>query len=268
MHLVAVHGYPLDHRLWSPLAGLAKSGGLGGVTSVFAPDLRGRGVSPRPAAAVHTMALFADDLAEDIDANLPPGAPFLLAGLSMGGYVTFEFLARHTPRFRHRLAGLALFDTKAAPDDEAGRARRREAIDAIRKEGIGAALTAMLPKLLGPASRGGEAETTARAMILETPSGTACADLAGLAERGEGFAALAALDRPLLVAVGEDDAITPPADARAMVAAAAHAPWVKLLTIPGAGHLAPLEKPNEAAAGIRMLAQAARAGPPTVPRPG
>ncbi len=257
MHLVALHGYPLDHRLWDPLAGRAASGTLGAITSVFAPDLRGRGRSPYPAAATHAMALLADDVAKDVDAALPADAPFLLAGLSMGGYVCFEFVKRHGARFRGRLGGLALFDTKASADDDAGRAGRKVAIEAIRKDGIGAALSAMLPKLLARSSKGTPAEDLARRMVLATPPGTAMADLAGLAVRDEGFEVLSAWDRPLLVAVGDEDAIAPPSDAEAMTAVATRAPWVKLLTVPGAGHLLPLEQPDEAAAGLAALAAAA-----------
>jgi pimeloyl-ACP methyl ester carboxylesterase len=256
MHLVALHGYPLDHRMWDPLAERAASGRLGPITSVFAPDLRGRGRSAHPAAPLHPMSLFADDVARDVEGALPVGAPFLLAGLSMGGYVCFEFLRRHGARFRGRLKGVALFDTRASADDDAGRAGRKAAIDAIRKDGIEAALTAMLPKLFARRSKGTPAEDLARRMILATPPATAMADLAGLAVRDEGFAALAAWDRPLLVAVGDEDAITPPSDAEAMTAVASRASWVKLLSVPGAGHMLPLEQPDEAAAGLVALAEA------------
>jgi pimeloyl-ACP methyl ester carboxylesterase len=256
MQLVALHGYPLDHRMWDPLSERAASGRLGHVTSVFAPDLRGRGRSPHAVAPLHAMSLLADDVARDIEGALPADEPFLLAGLSMGGYVCFELLKRHGARFRSRLKGLALFDTKAAADDDAGRAGRKAAIEAIRKDGIEAALTAMLPKLLARGSKGTPAEDLARRMVLATPPATAIADLAGLAVRDEGFEVLSAWDRPLLVAVGEEDAIAPANDAEAMTAVATRAPWVKLLTVPGAGHLLPLERPDEAAAGLVALAEA------------
>jgi len=255
MHLVAFHGYPLDRQIWAPLASRAAAGALGPITAVFAPDFRGRGTSLRPAAPVHAMSLLADDMAEEIAHAVPSGEPFLLAGLSMGGYVAFEFLKRHAGRFRGRISGLALFDTKASADDDAGRVGRKAAIEAIRKDGIEAALSAMLPKLLARRAKGGPVEQTARAMILATPPATAMADLAGLALRDEGFEVLSGWERPLLVAVGDEDAIAPPSDAEAMTAVAGRAPWVKLLTVPGAGHLVPLEQPDEAAAGLVALAE-------------
>src|ERR1019366_3938793 len=97
---------------------------------------------------------------------------------------------RHGARERDRPRGLALFDTKASADDDAGRAKRKEAIEALRKDGIEAALSAMLPKLLARTSRNTPVEETARAMILATPPETAMADLAGLALRDEGFVVL------------------------------------------------------------------------------
>jgi pimeloyl-ACP methyl ester carboxylesterase len=253
MHLVALHGYPLDHHLWDPLA----AGALGPITSVFAPDFRGRGTSPRPAASLHPMSLLADDMAEEISRALPEGEPFLLAGLSMGGYVAFEFVRRHGARYRGPLKGLALFDTKASADDEAGRAKRKEAIEALRIHGIEAALSAMLPNLLAKSSRRTSAEETARAMILATPPATAIADLAGLALRDEGFEVLSGWEKPLLVVVGDEDVIAPPSDAEAMMAVAGRAPWVKLVSVPGAGHLVPLENPDEAADAVVALAERA-----------
>jgi pimeloyl-ACP methyl ester carboxylesterase len=257
MHLVALHGYPLDHRMWDPLAERAAAGRLGSITSVFAPDLRGRGRSPHPAAPLHAMSLLADDVASDVESALPPDAPFLLAGMSMGGYVCFEILKRHGARFRGRLKGLALFDTKASADDDAGRAGRKAAIEAIRQDGIEAALSAMLPKLLARGAKGTPIEDLVKRMVLATPPPTAMADLAGLAVRDEGFDVLSAWDRPLLVAVGDEDVIAPPQDAEAMTAVAARAPWVRLLTVPGAGHMVPLEQPDETAAGLVSLAEAA-----------
>ena len=253
MHLVAFHGYSLDHRIWSPLAARAVAGALGPITSVFAPDFRGRGTSLRPAASTHTMSLLADDMAEEISRALPPGEPFVLAGLSMGGYVAFEFLKRHGARERDRLLGLALFGTKASAEDDAGRAKRKEAIEALRKDGIAAAHSAMLPKLLAKSSRGTPAEETARAMILETPPETAMADLAGLAVRDEGFEALSGWEKPLLVVVGDEDVIAPASDAEAMMAVATKASWVRLVTVPEAGHLVPLERPDEAAQALRDI---------------
>ena len=175
----------------------------------------------------------------------------------MGGYVSFEFLRRHGARMRNRLKGLVLCDTKAAADDETTRAKRKEAIAAIRKNGIDSAFEAMAPKLLSATSKGTPSETLVREMILATPPATAMADLAGLAMRSDAFDVLGGFDRPVLVVCGEDDAITPITDAEAMAAACPNAPFVRLFTVPEAGHMAPLEQPGEVASAIADLAKRA-----------
>ncbi|MEO6327016.1 MAG: alpha/beta hydrolase, partial [Thermoanaerobaculia bacterium] len=178
---------------------------------------------------------------------------FLLMGFSMGGYVLFELLRRHGARLRERIAGLVLCDTKITADDDAGKAKRAEAIGAIRARGIEAAVEAMLPKLLSRASQGTDREAAVRAMIRETPPATACADLAGMAARVDGFDALGAFSAPVLLMVGEQDVVTPASDTEAMAEAATSSPFVRLLTVPGAGHLLPYEKPQDAAEAIRLL---------------
>ncbi len=255
LHLVALHGYPLDRRMWGPLAALASRGAMGAVRSVAAPDMRGRGTSKRAATDIHAMSLLADDLAEELPSLVPGEEPFLLGGLSMGGYVAFEFVRRHGARLAGRLKGLVLLDTRATAETEAGRAKRREAIEAILAGGLAAALPALLPKLLSPRSKESKAEALVREMILSTPPATACADLAGLSVRAEGFDVLGAFDRPVLIVCGEHDVLTPLADSEAMAAACARAPFVRLVTVSNAGHMAPLERPEEVAAAISDLSR-------------
>ena len=73
------------------------------------------------AAASGSLEDYADFLETVLSALEAPAG---LAGFSMGGYAALA-LARRRPE---RLAALALVDTRAQPDDEAGRAKRDEAI--------------------------------------------------------------------------------------------------------------------------------------------
>jgi pimeloyl-ACP methyl ester carboxylesterase len=50
------------------------------------------------------------------------------------------------------------------------------------------------------------------------------------------------MDVPVLVVVGEEDVLTPPSESEAIAAALALG---RLVRIPGAGHLSPLEKAGE-----------------------
>jgi len=118
----------------------------------------------------------------------------------------------------------------------------------------------MLPKLLSPKSTGSRAEALCRDMILSTPPATACADLAGMAARTDGFDVLGAFDRPVLIVCGDDDVLTPAVDAEAIAEACGQAPFVRLLTVPGAGHMAPLEQPEVVASAVADLGRRIVAG--------
>jgi pimeloyl-ACP methyl ester carboxylesterase len=240
LSLVALHAFPLDGRMWGAVKAAAATGQLGEGVAVTAPDFRGRGASGLPAEPVHAMSL----LARDVLASLPREEPFVVMGISMGGYVALELLARLGPGLRPRLRGLVLCDSRANADDEAGKKGRADTAAAIEANGMEPLFEGMLPKFLAPSSRGGALEQLVRTMFLATPPATAAADQRGMAERLDRFDVLGTLAVPFLAAVGEDDPLTPPSASEAMVAAAGNAPFVELLTLPGA-HMAPLEHPEE-----------------------
>lgn len=239
LRLVAFHAFPLDGRMWGAVKAAAASGQLGESVVVSAPDFRGRGASGLPAERTHPMSL----LATDAMGLLRGEEPFVLMGLSMGGYVALELLARLGPGLRPRLRGVVLCDSRANADDEAGKRKRADTAAAIEANGMEPLLDAMLPQFLAPASRGRALEQLARTMFLATPPATAAADQRGMAERHDRFDVLGTLTVPFLAAVGEDDPLTPPSASEAMVEAAGNAPYVELLTLPGA-HMAPLEHPE------------------------
>jgi pimeloyl-ACP methyl ester carboxylesterase len=239
LHLLALHAFPLDGRMWGLLKVAAATGQLGEGVAVSTPDFRGRGGSGLPAERVHGMPL----LAKDVLASLPADVPFVVAGCSMGGYVALELLSRLGQAQRSRLRGVVLCDSRANGEDEAGKGRRAETAAAIEAEGLEPLLAKMLPQFLSPRSRGGALEQLLRTMFLATPPATAAADQRGMAERADHFDVLGTLTVPFLAAVGEDDPLTPPSASEAMVEAAGNAPYVELLTLPGA-HMAPLECPE------------------------
>ncbi len=248
LRLLALHAFPLDGRMWGVVKAAAASGQLGERVALAAPDFRGRGTSKRAAEPVHRMTLLAEDVLEE----LPGDEPFVVMGLSMGGYVALELLARLGPEMRPRLKGLVLCDSRANADDEAGKARRVEGAASLETDGMEPLLAKMLPQFLVPSSRGGALEQLVRAMFLATPPKTAAADQRGMAGRVDRFDVLGALAVPFLAAVGDDDPLTPPSASEQMVDAAGNAPWVELLTLPGA-HLAPLEHPEEFLPKLRVF---------------
>lgn len=235
--LLLIHGFPLDHRLWR-----AQLRGLAAELRVLAPDLRGHGQSELTPGPL-TMEQHADDLATLLDRLDIPRV--IVAGLSMGGYVAFAFWRR----YRERVQGLALLDTRAEPDSPAARANRDAAAARVRLAGAGSIADEMLPKLLAPASLANpKLAGAARAMMIRQPVAGIVGALAGLRDREDSRPTLPTITVPTLVLVGEADILTPPADAEAMAAAI---PTARLVKIPGAGHLTPLENPRVVNAALR-----------------
>lgn len=235
--LLLVHGFPLDHTMWRH-----QIRQFAGKYKVIAPDLRGFGASDITPGVV-TMEDHADDLAALLDALRIDKAVF--CGLSMGGYIGFEFV-RH---YSDRLAGLILCDTRAVPDTPEA-AKNREALAAkVLQEGTSALAADMLKKLFGPSTleAGGDDIPSIRAVMENArPEGVA-ASLRGMAVRNDSRELLADIDVPTLVIVGEHDVISPPDEMKEIAEAI---PGAEFLLVEDAGHMAPLEKPEQVNAAI------------------
>ena len=232
--LVLVHGYPLDGAMWS---GVART--LAVRFRVLKPDLPGRGENP--VAASGDIEGYGDFL-EALVKTLP--SPVGLAGFSMGGYVALALLRRQPENVR----AVALVDTRAEADDEEGRKKRDEAIATVRSEGVAKIADGMVPRLLSEAALANRdlVERVRRVILRQKPE-TVASDLSAMRGRRDATDLLAGLGRPTLVLVGEKDALTPPALSERMAAAI---PGAKLVTIPGAGHLTPMERPGAVAAAL------------------
>lgn len=242
--VLLVHGFPLDHTMWR-----GQIDALSRHHRVIAPDLRGfgrSGVAPGTAG----MEQFADDLAALLDA-LGVTQPVTFCGLSMGGYIAWQFQRKYAARLR----ALVLCDTKAAADSpEAARARGQTAAKVLA-EGSAVLVDAMLPKLIGKATaeRAPEVVDALRQMILSAPPEGVAAALRGMAQRPDVTADLPNIRTPALVIVGAEDAISPPAEMRAIAAALPDAEFVE---VAGTGHMAPLEDPATVnAALLKFLAK-------------
>ncbi len=237
--LLLIHGFPLDHRLWQ-----AQLSGLAAQAWVIAPDLRGFGRSELGTAPL-TMEQHADDMAALLDQL--GVAQAVVAGLSMGGYIAFGFWRRHQARVR----GLVLADTRAEPDSAVARAGRDAAAQRVQEVGAAAFAEEMLPRLLAPANLSAlRIAAAAQAMMAAQPVPGILAALAGLRDREDSRPTLPTINVPTLVVVGEEDSLTPPSDAAAMARAI---PGARLVTIPGAGHLSPMENPRAFNAALRAF---------------
>ncbi len=250
--LLLIHGFPLDHRMWA-----AQMAGLAAQVHVIAADLRGFGRSSASPVGPLTMDQHADDLAALLD-HLEIGRA-VVAGLSMGGYIALAFWRRH----RQRVQALVLADTRAEADSPQARANRDAAAAKVREAGVGALADDMLPRLLAPANLTNPRLVAAmRAMMTAQPAATIIAALAGLRDRPDSRPTLPTITVPTLVVVGEHDALTPPADAAAL---AASIPGARLVVIPAAGHMSPLENPRAVNVALRRFLAAVAAAAPAQP---
>ena len=229
--LLFVHGFPLDHTMWrDQLAEFA------GAYRVIAPDLRGFGSSEVGDQAV-TMEQFADDMAAILDA-LGVTEPVTLIGLSMGGYVAWQFLRN----YRERLRALVLCDTRAAADSPEVAENRLKVAETVLADGTEALARAMVPKLFAQQTirtRPAVVDAVRNVILQANPRGVAAAQRA-MAARFDATGILKAIDVPTLMIVGEDDVISPPDEMRQIAEAI---PGSRLVVIPDAGHMSPLENP-------------------------
>jgi 3-oxoadipate enol-lactonase len=238
--LILLHAFPLNADMWRPQLDRVPTG-----WRMIAPDFRGfgPGAASRGGAAgrepepVPTI----DDLAGDVDALMDALeiGEAVIGGLSMGGYVAFA-LARRSPG---RFTGLVLADTRSEADTTEGRENRRKMIELVRAQGPGAVADQMLPKLLGPTTRKTRPEvtTTVREMIESAGTGAIAGAVQAMLTRPDSTPDLARFSCPVLVIVGQEDSITPVADAEAMSRAVARG---RVVVLPAAGHLSNLEAPE------------------------
>jgi pimeloyl-ACP methyl ester carboxylesterase len=232
--LVLLHAFPLEHGMWErqlPLADHAR---------LIIPDLRGFGGSRE--RLPESIGQLADDVVALLDALHVEGLA-VVCGISMGGYVAQHVVARHPGR----VAAAILVDTRLEADTPDVRAGRADLAAKVGRLGQGILAEAMIPRLLGQSAeaRGlpgrAEAEALLRRLILGQPVATIQAALAALGDRPDMTEAMRQAQPPMLLVVGREDAITPPA---CMEAAEELIPDARLLEVPHAGHLCPLEQPD------------------------
>lgn len=235
--LLFIHGYPLAGQLWDEAVGELRAD-----HRCIVPDLRGHGASE--ATERVTIADYADDLIGILD-EIGEGGPVTLIGLSMGGYVAFDFVRR----YGERVAALALVDTRAAADSADAAAGRRETAERVLREGSGFVAAEMATKLFASGADAPLREEWRQIMAATPPLGVAAA-LHAIAERPDSYPVLEALKVPVLIVVGAEDSITPPDEARRMQALL---PSAVLEIIPGAGHLPPVEQPEAFTAALRRF---------------
>jgi len=227
--VVLLHPFPANHEFWKPVAER-----LATRYHVLMPDLRGHGESGLGEGPA-TMEKHAADLVRVCDEAGVGRAVFV--GVSIGGYILFEFWRR----YRQRVRALVLSDTRAQADTEEGRANRLKAAEDVLQRGSEPFIDSMLPKLLGESTRRGRpdlAQAAKRMMMKMSAQGIAQVQR-GMAARPDSVESLKTINAPTLLLVGSEDTLTPVADAEFM---RENIGGSQLRVIPRGGHYAAFEQ--------------------------
>ncbi len=229
--LIFIHGFPYNSTMWSQQIKKLKESYY-----CVAYDVRGLGDTP-PGDGQFTMEMFVDDLFSVID-GLDLEKP-VIAGFSMGGYIALRAIEREPDKF----LALILSDTKSEADDDAGRLKRANAINTIDKEGMDKFASDFVPMTFGQ-NAPQQIQETYNAILeqakKESPIGVKGCLLA-MAARTDTSLVLGNIQVPTLLLVGEQDTLTPPTVMQQMHERISNS---EMITIPGAGHMTPIENPE------------------------
>lgn len=206
--IIFIHGFPLTHEMWIPqIQFLSKNG-----YKVVAPDLRGFGDSLTEHSEWQ-MDTFADDiicLADKLNLK-----KFTIAGMSMGGYITFNLIDRYPERINKAI----LIATKAQADDEAGKNRRNELIELAKKEGKKPVIEAFKKILFAPLTWERRIEIVNQVSVYMERSSLngIIGSLTAMRDRKDYVDLLEKIDFPVLVIHGVSDLASPIQNAELMI---------------------------------------------------
>jgi pimeloyl-ACP methyl ester carboxylesterase len=257
--VVLVHGFALDRRCWHfqrrALAALTEPS-----VRVVLFDLRSHGASERARRSSCTISRLGSDL-DAVLRTLAPEGPVVLVGHSMGGMAIMALAEQHPRLLTERVAGVALLCTSAGEVASAGLPgtflSRRNPLT----RGVGT-LARMAPKTVERTRRMvadlvwgitraysyGDRDVDVHLVdfvhaMISANGVDALVDFVDTLNTHDRLAALPGLAhcRALIVAAEADRII--PASHSDLIAA--ELPDARLLRLPGAGHMAMLEQPQE-----------------------
>jgi len=201
--IIFIHGFPFNKSMWKKQVEALKNN-----YRVIAYDVRGHG-SSEVGDEDFSIELFVKDLVNFMDALNIDRA--ILCGLSMGGYIALNAIAN----FPERFDALILSDTSCIADTPEAREKRLMAIENIQKDGVEKFADESIKNLFAPESLSKKRIEIAavRDMIVNTSKQTLYNTLRAFYERKETCSWLSEIKVPVLIMVGKEDNITPPATA-------------------------------------------------------
>lgn len=180
-----------------------------------------------------------DDSIEAMAKRVLTTAPacFILAGLSMGGYVCFEIM-RQAPE---RVIGLALIDTMARLDDDESIELRKGLIKLAEAGRFVGVTPRLLPNIIYKDKLNTPIADEIINMATRLGKETFIRQQSAIITREDSLPTLATIKVPTLIIVGEQDKRTPPIESHIMAEAISDA---ELHMLPKCGHLPPIEQPQ------------------------
>jgi non-heme chloroperoxidase len=241
--VVLPHCWGCTHAVWLPVARrLLESG-----HRVVLYDQRGHGASGRGTAelSIPTLAHDLQAVLEDRDVH-----DAVLAGHSMGG-MTIMSLATHRTDVLHKRAKAIVLVATAAADMGMGSAQAEKmAASVIGSPVVSRALRTsqghrFVRGVFGQDPHAAHLELT-RTLFADCDPGVRAGFLSAMAAMNllEG---IATIEVPTTVVIGARDRLTAPARSDQMVSTI---PGARLVTLPGRGHMLPLEDPDAVTAEI------------------
>jgi 3-oxoadipate enol-lactonase len=230
--IIFIHGFPFNKSMWNLQVEPLKDN-----YRLIMYDIRGHGNSDT-GNEVFSIDLFANDLIGLMDALKIDKA--ILCGLSMGGYIALNAMGKYHERFD----ALILSDTQCIADTSEAKEKRMRAIESIKYTGVEKYAEESIKNFFSPESflTKGKEIADVREMIVKTSEQSLCSTLLALSVRKETCHILPEIKVPVLIMVGNEDKITPPAAARFMHEKI-EGSFLKI--IDHAGHLSNLENPGE-----------------------
>lgn len=231
--ILLIPGLLCDAALWRP-----QQDHLGGRHPVHVADV--------------TRADSVAEMARQVLAAAP--ARFILAGLSMGGYVSLEIMRTAADR----VIALMLLDTSARQDTPE-QSERRQSLIALARRGKFKGVTPRLLPLLIHADRLNDSAVTQTVLDMAARVGQEAflRQQTAILGRIDSRPSLSQIRVPTAIICGEADALTPPALSREMATDIADA---TLTLIPNCGHLSTIERPEVVNAAFdALIARAAAA---------
>ncbi|HEV7265203.1 MAG TPA: alpha/beta hydrolase [Falsiroseomonas sp.] len=248
--MLLLHGYPLSGALFARVRD-----GLAARHRVVTLDHRGYGFSGTPGVPDNIEVYGRDVLAVMQRIGLERAT---IAGMSMGGPITFE-MYRQAPQ---RFTGMVLIDTVAAPANPAEAGLWQGVAEMVRQNRVEAILPVLTKEMLTGDTRMNQPALVQylQGVMKEAKRDAALGGAIALATRPDYTGLLGQIRVPTLVFVGREDSVYPVEIAQRMHQ---QIQGSTLEVIPDAAHAAIFEKPEpsvQAILGWANAAQGARTG--------